>query len=371
MEGARSCAPYFFGGKLMRIKAILIVALFLTSALFGSFFRPDVRPGYGVTDIGWLSDYFSPLRNTNMDTPVYFMDSGIEGPTFLLMGGTHAREISGTTAAIVFIENVTVTKGRVIVLPFSNISAASIADETGKVPHFIPIESRSGKRFLVYGDRRTDPLDQGIPDPEIFKHAQSDFTLDDGAESRNLNRQYPGVVDGNPTQQLAYAIIQLVKTENVDFNLDMHESGTPDSYLDSKGNERSGSSLAYTLVCHPDALEIGAVAIMEIEAFYGVSMKLEESNRAFRGLSHLEIRDATGSLSFLSETPNPGQDSWRDRYDVINDPDYPLSHRAGLQLQIIRSLFGAYEMMIGETIEVENLPSYEEVMQNGIFSYLN
>ncbi|HNU24354.1 MAG TPA: hypothetical protein PKN37_08785, partial [Mesotoga sp.] len=74
---------------------------------------------------------------------------------------------------------------------------------------------------------------------------------------------------------------------------------------------------------------------------------------------------------FLSETPNPGQDSWRDRYDVINDPDYPLSHRAGLQLQIIRSLFGAYEMMIGETIEVENLPSYEEVMQNGIFSYLN
>lgn len=355
----------------MKIKAIFFIVLLSTSAVFGAFLRPDIRPGYGVTDIGWLSDYFSPIRNTNMDTPVYFMDSGVEGPTFVLMGGTHAREISGTTAAIVFIENVIVTKGKVIVIPFSNLSAASIKDETGHAPHFIAIEGKSGPRFLVYGDRRTDPLDQGVPDPEIFKHAQSDFTLEDGAEARNLNRQYPGVADGNPTQQLAYAIIQLIDTENVDFNLDMHESGTPDSYIDSEGNERSGSSLAYTLVCHPDALEIGAVAIMEIEAYYGVSMKLEESNRAFRGLSHLEIRDATGSLSFLSETPNPGQDNWRDKYDVIDDPDYPLTHRAGLQLQIIRSLFSAYEMMIGETVEVENLPTYEEVMQNGIFSFLN
>ena len=118
----------------MKIKAIFFIVLLFTSAAFGSFLRPDIRPGYGVTDIGWLSDYFSPIRNTNMDTPVYFMDSGVEGPTFVLMGGTHAREISGTTAAIVFIENVIVTKGKVIVIPFSNLSAASIKDETGTHP---------------------------------------------------------------------------------------------------------------------------------------------------------------------------------------------------------------------------------------------
>ncbi len=151
----------------------------------------------------------------------------------------------------------------------------------------------------------------------------------------------------------------------------MHESGTPDKYIDERGNTRSGSSLAYTLVCHPDALEIGAVAIMEIEAFYGVSMKLEESNLGYRGLSHLEIRNATGSLSFLSETPNPGQDSWRKVYDVINDPDYPLKHRVGLQLQIIQSLFNAYEMLMGETVLVTGLPSYNETMENGLFIYLN
>jgi hypothetical protein len=355
----------------MKMKAIVVVFLVLATAALGSFFRPDVRPGYGVTGTGWLSDYFTPLKGTNMDTPIYFMDSGSEGPTFLLMGGTHGREISGTTAALVFIENVVVTKGRVIVMPFSNISGVSIPDETGKAPHFIQVETRSGPRFLVYGDRRTDLVDQGIPDPTVFKHAQSGFTLEDGTEARNLNRQYPGVADGNPTQQLAYAIIEMIKAEKVDFNLDMHESGTPDEYIDERGNTRSGSSLAYTLVCHPDALEIGAVAIMEIEAFYGVSMKLEESNLGYRGLSHLEIRNATGSLSFLSETPNPGQDSWRKVYDVINDADYPLKHRVGLQLQIIQSLFNAYEMLMGETVQVMGLPSYDETMENGLFIYLN
>jgi hypothetical protein len=355
----------------MRIRTVLLISLIFCCVAFGAFFRPDVRPGYGVTGIGWLSDYFTPFKGTNMDTPIYFMDSGVAGPTFLLMGGTHAREISSTTAALVFTENAIVTKGRVIVMPFSNISAVSIPDQMGSAPHFIMVETRSGPRFLAYGDRRTDPADQGEPDPVVFKHAQSDFTLNDGAEARNLNRQYPGLADGNSTQQLAYAIIEMIKAEKVDFNLDMHEAGTPDKYVDSSGNVRSGSSLAYTLVCHPDALEIGAVTIMEVEAFYGVSLKLEESNRAFRGLSHLEIRDATDSLSFLSETPNPGQDTWRENPDVMYDEAYPLKHRVALQLQIVLSLFNAYEMFMGETIEVIGVPTYDQMMREGLFEFLN
>ena len=61
----------------------------------------------------------------------------------------------------------------------------------------------------------------------------------------------------------------------------------------------------------------------------GISMRLEESNPKYRGLSHLEIGDATHALSFLSESPNPGQDSWREDADVISDPKYPLTHRVG------------------------------------------
>lgn len=350
--------------------AFLIAIISITT--FGAFFQPDIRPGYGVTDFGWLSDYFAPLKGSNLDTPLYFMDSGVPGPTFLYMGGTHAREISGTTAAIVFIENVVVKSGRVIVMPFSNSSAISVKDTYGKVPHFIQIESKTGLRFLAYGDRRTDLNDQKISDPLIFKHAQSDFTLEDGAEARNLNRQYPGVVDGNPTQQLAYAIIELIKKENVDFNLDMHESGTPETYTGENGNTYGGSRLAYTLVCHPEGLEIGAVAIMTLEAMTDISMKLEESNADFRGLSHLEIGNATNSISFLSETPNPGQDTWRKNPDVINDSNYPLKHRVGLQLEIVANLFESYNMFSNSLpIEVDNLPTYFDVMENGVGAYLN
>ena len=351
------------------IAALLIIFSITT---FGAFFQPDIRPGYGVTGIGWISDYFTPLKGTNFDTPIYFMDSGVQGPTFLLMGGTHARELSGTTAAIVFIEDVIVKAGRVIVIPYSNKSAISIADDYGKVPHFIEFETKTGPRYFPYGDRRSDLNDQGIQDPEIFKHAQSDFTLEDGAEARNLNRQYPGVADGNPTQQLAYAIIQLLNEEKVDFNLDMHESGTPEHYTTADGNTYGGSRLAYTLVCHPKCLELGAFAVMNMEAETGISIKLEESNAEFRGLSHLEIGNASNSMAFLSETPNPGQDTLRKNPDVVNDPNYPLKHRVGVQLEIIANLFETYNLFSDSLpIEVYGLPGYSDLMENDVAAYLN
>jgi hypothetical protein len=65
--------------KLLSILLILIVA----SLSLATFFRPDIRPGYGVTETKWLSDYFEPLKGTNMDTLVYFMDSGTpDRPSF-------------------------------------------------------------------------------------------------------------------------------------------------------------------------------------------------------------------------------------------------------------------------------------------------
>jgi len=350
-------------------RLLLFFSIICAVTAFAAFFQPDVRPGYGVTDIGWLSDYFPPLRGTNLDTPVFYMDSGVEGPTFLLMGGTHPREIASMVAATIFVENVVVKKGRVIVIPYANKSAASIPDTFGKVPHFIPVKSRSGPRFLVYGDRRTDPKDQGMPDPEKFVHP-SGFELEDGAEARNLNRQYPGVPEGNPTQQLAYAIIQLIKAEKVNFNLDMHESGTPEEYVDESGNIKKGGRLAFTLVCNPAALEIGAMALLMLED-QGITFNLEESNPEFRGLSHLEIYNATGCLSFLSETPNPGQDPWRKHVDVINDPKYPLKLRVGMQLELIRCLIEAYNMYTGEAIQIEGLPSFQDLMEKDVGSFLN
>jgi len=349
---------------------LALVIIMMTVLTFSQFIYPDIRPGYGVTETKWLSDYFTPLKGTNLDTPVFIMDSGNPGATFLLMGGTHAREIAGTTSALVFLENAVVKTGRVIVIPFSNRSAASIDDQSTDIPHFIQIETRSGPRYLIYGDRRTDIADQGIDDPDKYVHDPSGMVIDNGAESRNLNRNYPGKPDGNPTQQLAYAILELIRQENVDFNLDMHESDTPRKLTDPSGKVYEGGRLAYMLVCHPKGLELGAIAIMEMEDM-GIPMKLEESNAEFRGLSHREIGDNSDCISFLSESPNPGQERIGEDKDVINDPDYPLKHRVGMHLELIKKLFSAYNLYYGNMIEVDNLPEYDELMEKDVGNFLN
>jgi len=357
----------------MRKTFIVLILLLGVSLSFASFFRPDIRLGYGVTSIGWLSDYFEPLKGTNMDTPVYYMESGVPGPTFLLVGGTHPMEIAGTVAATIFIENVIVKTGRVIVVPFANSSASSVGTIflPNQPDHFLQVKSKSGLRFLVYGDRNTDVNDQGVPDPEIFVHYPSGQELP-GYESRNLNRNYPGRPDGTPTEKLAFAVMELIRTENVDFNLDMHESDTPDNYSIVDGEKVQGGRLAYMLVCHQSGLEIGAYATMEMEFNYGVSLKLEESDPRFKGLSHREIGDATECISFLVESPNPGFDvGWREDPDVLYDVKYPLKHRVGIHLATVEGLINGYNMFMGTELSIANLPAYDDLMERGFEAYLN
>ena len=43
-----------------------------------------------------------------------------------------------------------------------------------------------------------------------------------GSETRNLNRAFPGRADGTLTEQIAYAIMQLLEQENVDMGFDLH-----------------------------------------------------------------------------------------------------------------------------------------------------
>ncbi len=352
--------------KLLIIFFVLLISL----PLFSQFIYPDIRAGYGVTQSKWLSDYFEPLKDSNLDTPVFIMDSGVPGATFLLMGGTHAREIATSVAALVFLENAIVKTGRVIVIPFSNRSGASVNDQSSDIPHFIQIESRSGPRFILYGDRRTDIADQGIADPDKYVHYPSGMVIENGAESRNLNRAHPGKADGTPTQQLAYAILKLIKDERVHFNLDMHESDTPRLLTKENGEQYQGGRLAYMLVCHPTGLEMGAIATMEMEDM-GIPMKLEESSRDFRGLSHREIGDNSQCISFLSESPNPGQERIGDNKDVINDPDYPIKHRVGMHIELIKKLFDAFNLFNEVQIEVEHLPDYNVLMDKGVGHFLN
>jgi hypothetical protein len=348
-----------------------LMAIGLWASAHAAEFEPDIRPGEGVTEARLLSDYFAPLKDTNLDTGVFILDSGLPGATALVFGGTHGNELAGTVAGLVLVESARVSKGRLIVIPYANGSAISVADTRNGIARSHRIVTRSGERFLPYGDRRTDPADQGRDDPEHYLNPPG-YRLEDGRESRNLNRTWPGAESGTPTEQLSHALMLLIRQEGVDFNLDMHEAGTPEwqSSLDDDYRPGRNWRLAYTLVAHPRGLEMAAMALLEMEARTGISMKLEESNPTYRGLSHLEIGNASQSLSFLSESPNPGQDRGRENADVIADAKYPLAHRVGLHLGLVVALAEAFALEHEKPLVIEGLPLYDDLVDQGVGAFL-
>jgi len=358
--------------RFAKIAALLTACLLFPLSAWSKAIDLDVRPGAGVTEQRKLSDYFAPLKDTNLDTDIYILDSGKPGATGLMIGGTHGNEIAGSVAALVALENVVVTAGRLIVIPHTNRSAQSMPDSRNGIAQQHPVQSRGGERMLNYGDRRTDPADQGSEDSETYTNPGG-YELKNGAEARNLNRTYPGKADGTGTEQLAYAIIQLVRTEHVDFSLDMHEANTPETDKQDDGDYTPGGNkrLSYTLVAHPRGLELAAFALLAMEEDTGISMKLEESNRQYRGLSHLEFGDATGCLSFLSESPNPGQNRGQADADVITDAKYPLTHRVGMHLRIFMHLADAYADYFGKPLDMTGLPGYRELADGQIGWFLN
>lgn len=360
-------------GKRFRFFLAFLVLTIVVSAPVEAAFRPDVRPGYGVSAQRWLSDYHPPLKETPFDTPVFFLDSGKAGAAALLIGGTHPREIAAYTAALIAVENTVVEEGRLIVIPALNASGYGIADLSTNIPRQHEVQGRSGRRFLPYGDRRIAQEDWGKPDGEKFIHA-SGYEIDDPSEARNLNRNYPGRPDGTPAEQITFAVMELIRRENVSLNLDMHEADTPEFRIDQKTGEiQRGGRLAYMLIANPrlEIFEMAAEVVFAVSEACGLDLKLEASNPAFRGLSHLEIANASECWSFLMETPNPGQDPWRTTPDVIRDVKYPLKDRVGLQLEVFKRLIEAWNAQSTPGLKLKNLPGLKELKEKGAEAYLN
>jgi hypothetical protein len=160
-----------------------------------------------------------------------------------------------------------------------------------------------------------------------------------GEEARNLNRNHPGKADGTLTEQISYALFQLAAQEGVDVVIDMHESSIT-------------SRLALMLVCHPRALEIGAMVTLDLE-LEGITLKQEASQEGFHGLSHREFGDHTDAYAFLVETPNPGQEESIEHPDVVNDPQAPLSGRVHTQLRTVKAILDNYGALISPDRRIE------------------
>ncbi len=312
-------------GGVTFLAALLLLSLCVTAA------EHDIRPGPGVSEVRALSDYHRPLADTPGDTHLYVLQGEQTGGTVLILGGTHPNEIASVMAAVLLVERAQVTAGLLIVIPYANNSAAWSTeglDETG--PRTLTFVNDVGEeRSFAYGTRRTDPVHQD-PDEDVFVHYPSGLELP-GYEARNLNRVHPGRPGGTLTQQISYALFQLVEKEGVDMVIDMHEAPP-------------GSQLANMLVAHPRGLEQASIAVLELQ-LRGVNLGVEVSRDEFFGLSHREFGDRTDALAFLIESSNPAQESISQRGDPVDDPDHPLTHRVRLQLLTIAELISAHALL--------------------------
>ena len=348
--------------------AALAVLLLLAALPSRAAFQIDVRPGYGVTGRKWLSDYNPNLRGTDYDTPVFVMEGEAPGGVALLFAGTHSREIAGPVSASVLLENARLVRGRLFVIPCLNAAGMSVPDSLGQVPHELVVPTRGGKRVLYYGDRRI-PLKDGESDPPQFVHPTG-YTHKDGAEWRNVNRNYPGVADGTPAQMVCFGVMELIRREGVLTCLDVHEATAPESVFDPRdGKTHPGGTLSYSLITHPKYIDTAIEMIFDLED-RGVNLKAEQSIPGFRGISHYEIGEGTNCVPFLSETPNPAQNDHAVGADPLHDARHPLEERIAIQLEIFRAWLGKCEEITGSPVVLEGLPGKAEIERDGVGAWL-
>ncbi len=339
-----------------------------------------VVPSSALTRVGHLSDYFAPIKGTDGDFAIYFYDSGKPGGTALILGGTHPNEPASNVAATLIAENVAVKTGRVLVVTRACNSGATCTDPFEAYPEFFTLKTREGKecKFRM-GSRVANPLDQW-PDPLVYTHFPSGQRLS-GFEARNLNRSYPGRPDGTFSEKVAYAIMQMIEQEDIDISFDLHEAAPEIPIINA-------------IVYHEKGEDIALNAVLDLESM-GLQYSPELSPDNFRGLSHREWGDRTRTIPFLMEVSNPIQGRLRGKTNeeliikgvsirykqalesgalrIEYDPDgEPLKKRVARHVQGIISLINAYNAdHKKKIIELDDLPQYQDIVDNGAGYYLH
>jgi hypothetical protein len=339
----------------------------------------ELYPSPSLTRQTWLSDYNPALKGTPGDTPVLVFEGAEPGGTMLVLGGTHPDEPAGCAAALVLAENVMPEQGRVIVIPYANASGFTHNLPQEGHPSHYTLDTPNGRRTIPYGARLSNPVHQW-PDPTVYVESVRGQKLA-GVEARNLNRAYPGLQNGTLTSKVAYAITSLIREEQVDVSVDLHES-SPEYPVNN------------AIVAHDRALDLAAITAVELE-LSGVAMNIEPSPESLRGFSHREWGDNTDTYAVLFESPNPAQGRLRGKTDeqlIIDgqDPMYlkassrgrlyvpyteegtPLAMRVGRHIASIAALATSHTMLAPDRgIVLSGLPTYDELVSNGVGAYLS
>ncbi|MBN2365057.1 MAG: succinylglutamate desuccinylase [Calditrichaeota bacterium] len=361
--------------------SMLILALILSVLVtidFNRLHRDDTfYPSQALSEIRFLHEYHKSLEGTSGDTKIYRFSGEEEGGKVLILGGTHPNEPAAYITTYLILENLGISRGTVYIIPQANASAFTHNDPQEGYPQFFEIQGEKGNRKFRYGSRITNPIDQW-PDPDIYLHYPSGQKLA-GNETRNLNRAYPGRPDGNLTEQIAYAIVQLIRQEEIDIAFDLHEAAPEYPVVNA-------------IVSTTRSQDVVTEAALEL-AFEDLHYSLEPSPYNFRGLSHREWDDFTEAFPILMETANPIQGRLRGKTDarlimtgwdkmyllgstlgVLSVPydstGLPMEERVGRHLEAFQKILEVYSRSSPQNaIFISGLPSYQELMEEGVEKY--
>ncbi len=365
--------------RIWTASGLCVIGVVLIIVLAGIFLKqrePEpLYPGEGVTEQFMLSRYLPALEGTNGDTEVYVLDSGVPGASMLVLGGTHPNEPSGVVSAFMLVEYCKPTEGVLYVIPRANNSAFTCTDPQEAAPLTFTIQTQNGERWFRFGSRATNPVDQW-PDSEVYIHRSSGQQLS-GSETRNLNRGYPGVADGTLTEQVCYAITEMIKDKAISITVDLHEASPEYTTVNA-------------MVVHERAYDLAAISLWDVEDYMKIT--IESSPPNLHGLTHRELGDATNTLAILMETANAsqgrlhgridadlvvsGKDKFYTRADAYGAVTVPyssegisISERCARHLSCIVAFANNY---MGEDgfLDLGDMPSYQEILKNGIGYYL-
>lgn len=358
---------------------LVLVLSFLSGHAFLSMHKKEaIFPSQTLTAQKMLSSYFPQLRGTPGDTDVFLFQGPKEGGNLLILGGTHPNEPAGFITAVALIENIRVSRGKVIIVPRANSSGFTHNDPQEGNPQRFFLKTEEGQRTFRYGSRLTNPVHQW-PDPTTYMNPAGQKLS--GTEIRNLNRCYPGKRKGYLTEKIAYAIMELIQKEEIDFGIDLHEAAPEYPVINA-------------IVFHQNSAELAALAQMELE-LEGFDLRLEASPPSLRGLSHREWGDSAHIRAILLETANASHGRLKGKpspslivegkdknytkasqlgrlFVPYSDEGIPLKLRVARHLASIQALLGSLEEIEPEKkIEMRNLPSPSEVLERGVGLFLH
>ena len=366
-----------FISALLLLFAIAIC--FLSALKFLSMQKKEaIFPSRGLTSRKMLSSYFPGLKKTWGDTDVYLYEGQEKGGNLLILGGAHANEPAGFITAVLLIENIQVSTGKIIIVPRANNSGFTHSQPQEGNPQRYSLESPWGRRHFRHGSRLTNPVHQW-PDPSIYINPAGQKLS--GADSRNLNRCYPGRKTGSLTEKIASGIMELIKKEKIDLALDLHEAAPEYPVINA-------------IVFHENSADLAALALMELQ-IEGFDFRLEASPINLRGLSHREWGDHAQIMAILLESANASHGRLKGKTSPAlivegKDKNYtkaaklgrlfvpygedgiPLKLRVARHLAAVKSILSNLEELYPEKrIEIKNMPSSSELRKVGIGPFLN